>query len=363
MKNIAILTFPKADNYGALLQAYALKQALIKQGNLVTIINYHSPKAEIKAHPFRHFKFSPRWVKQILKLPAAWYRGIHFASFRNKYLQDTPPVYYDTMPALSDKYDLFISGSDQVFNLRITWNDDRFFLSFCEDRNKNASYAASFGFELDNLTEEEKAFIQKNLKHIKYLSVREQQGKAIVQTLAPGKDVHVHIDPTFLLGRVDWKKIAKVPSYTKPYCVVYLIMHRDEELIQYAKKIAQEKGWKLLFVSSKFDLANKILGAHVAPTVEEWLGLFLNAQYVFTNSFHGLAFSINFNRPFMVGRMNDVWPATSRLNNLLNITELQHRKFDPLSPKIYEQEDWDLVNKRLEQERQKAFDYLKEITG
>ncbi len=362
MKKIAILTFPKADNYGALLQAYALKQTLINQGNLVEIINYFSPKVEAKRHILAHFKLSLRWMKQILKLPIGWYRSSHFAAFKNKYLMDMAPVYYDTLPTLSNKYDLFITGSDQVFNLRITWFDDRFFLSFCADKNKNASYAASFGFELHNLTDKEKEFIKENLNHIQYLSVREKQGKEIVQALAPGKGVQVHIDPALLLTKADWEKIAKRPSITKPYCILFLIMHRDEAFIQYAKRVAQEKGWKLLFVSPHFNLANILAGIHKAPTVEEWLGLFLNAQYVFTNSFHGLAFSINFNKPFMVGPLNPKWPAASRLNNLLDITGLQHRKFNGASSVFREEEDWDAVNKKLEQERQKAFEYLKMIT-
>ena len=272
-----------------------------------------------------------------------------------------PPVYYNTLPTLADKYDLFITGSDQVFNCLITWFDYRFFLSFCEDNNKNASYAASFGFELENLTDKEKDFIHKNLNHLKYLSVREQQGEKIVQTLIPQKEVGVHIDPSFLLTKADWKKIAKSPAINQPYCIIFLIMHRDKEFIKYAKQVATEKGWKVLFVSARFNLVNVLTGIHIAPTVEEWLGLFLNAEFIFTNSFHGLAFDINFNKPFMVGPSNPKWPAASRLNNLLDITGLKHRKFDPSSD-ICEKEDWDSVNKKLEKERQKAFDYLKKIT-
>ena len=242
MKKIALLTFPKADNYGALLQAYALKYSLVKQGHLAEIINYHSPKSEAKDKLFANFKFSRRWIKQVVKLPMTWYISIHFTSFRNKYLIDMPPVYYNTLPTLADKYDLFITGSDQVFNCRITWFDDRFFLSFCEDNNKNASYAASFGFELENLTDKEKDFIHKNLNHLKYLSVREQQGEKIVQTLIPQKEVGVHIDPSFLLTKADWKKIAKSPAINQPYCIIFLIMHRDKEFIKYAKQVATEKG-------------------------------------------------------------------------------------------------------------------------
>ena len=362
MKKIAILTFLKANNYGALLQAYALKQTLVKLGHCAQMINYHSPKYEAKVCNLSRSGFSIRWVKQILKFPATWYRHRPFASFENKYLQDMPPVFYDTLPSLANKYDLFITGSDQVFNPHLTWNDDRYFLSFCTDKTKNASYAASFGFELNDFTDQEKTFIQHNLAQLQSLSVREQQGKEIIQTLAPERDVQVHLDPSLLLTKEDWKKVAKNRSHAQPYGLVYLLMGRDEAFIQYARKVAQEKNLRLLFITSHSTLARTMTGEYITPTVEEWVGLFLNAQCIFTNSFHGLAFSINFNKPFMVGSFNPAWPAASRLNSLLNIVGLQHRKFNSNSSSFCEEEDWEAVNKKLEQERQKAFDYLQKIT-
>lgn len=362
MKNVAILTFPNANNYGALLQTYALKQAFGKQGHAAKIINYHSPKYEAKAHLFTQIKFNRRWVKQVLNLPSQWYIRARFTAFRNQYLQDMAPVFYDTLPTLSNQYDLFVTGSDQVFNPRIIWNDDRFFLSFCTDKKKAASYAASFGLGLESFTEEEKSFIKTSLSHLAHISVREQEGKEIVQTLAPGREVEVNLDPALLLTKADWEKIAKRPAVKQPYCLVYLLMYRDESFLRYIRKFAKERNLKIVIISSKFNLTDWLRGMHKAPTVAEWLGLFLNAQYVFTNSFHGLAFSVNFNKPFMVGPLNPKWPTASRLNNLLDITGLQHRKFNGASSVFREKEDWDSVNKKLEEQRQKAFDYLKRIT-
>ena len=196
---IGILTFQNANNYGALLQAYALKYALIHMGHQTHLINYFCSPIQ-KPAPL----ITLRTLKGIIKTP---FRLIlhpmrkrifaKFTSFRKNYLTDTYQYYPETLSQISS-YDLFITGSDQVFNPRITGFDPNYFLAFSKDTSKNASYAASFGFELKDLSAQEKQFIQQNIPHLKHLSVREQQGKKIIHSLT-GQAAHVHIDPTLLL--------------------------------------------------------------------------------------------------------------------------------------------------------------------
>lgn len=366
MKKVGILTFSNAKNYGALLQAYALKTVLNQLGNNAHIINFYSPKMQRASKFFYKYKPTVKWfVKRLFDMVfnplTQYYNRRCFIPFCRKYIGESAPLFAKDLPTISSQYDLFITGSDQVFNPRLTEFDTNFFLDFSKDITKNASYAASFGFELKDFTEKEKEFIRQNLTHIKYLSVREKQGEEIIGALAPQQNSQVHLDPTLLLSGTQWQKIAEDHVLTQPYCLVYLL-RRDPALVAYANKIARERKWKLLFISRKLDILCRMPGTRVAPTVEEWVGLFLNAQYVFTNSFHGLAFCVNFNKPFIVGQLNSAWPASSRLNNLLEITGLQHRVFNPTHPKLYEQEDWAGVNTKLDRERQKALDYLKIIT-
>ena len=362
MKKIGILTFSTADNYGAMLQSYALKYTLKRLGNIAGIINFYYPKKLRMNQFFYHYKPSVSWfVKRIFKLffrPVIWYYGKHcFRPFRQRYLEDTPRVYHKDLPKLCDDYDLFITGSDQVFNCRITEYDADFFLAFSKNPEKNASYSASFGLGLDQFSKEEQNFIQKNLPNLGHISVREKQGQDIVSALSPNQQAHVHIDPTFLFTKKDWQDIAVAPRISKKYALLYL-MRKDNAFKQFAKKTARSKGWELITISSQADINSVFPRFHAIPTVQEWVGLFLNAQYVFTTSFHGLAFSINFNKPFLTGFSDN----SARLNNLLEVTGLQHRRFNIQNPQLYEHEDWSKVNEKLESERQKAFDYLKLLT-
>ena len=366
MKKIGILTFQNADNYGALLQAYALKQVLINQGHVVKILNYCCPKIQAayriniqRNYPLTFIRKLKICIKLLLFLPLWWYVKTKFSFFRKKHLIDTPKYYSDTIKQVFG-YDLFITGSDQVFNPRLTGFDSNYFLAFSSNKTKNVSYAASFGFGLKDLSEKEKLFIQQNLSHLKCLSVREQQGAEIIRLLT-GRTSQVNIDPTFLLTKDEWVSLAKLPKVKKPYVLVYL-MNEDSNIISFAKKLAHNNNYELLYISSTLDIKQRLYNRHITPTPQEWLGLFLKAQYIVTNSFHGLVFSIIFNKHFFVGNLPKTWPANSRLDNLLGITNLQNRIYTNFTQDYNKPIDWSFVNRCVGKERQKALNYLQEIT-
>lgn len=364
MKKIGILTFQNADNYGALLQAYALKMTLHNQGHTVHILNYFCPKLEreykIVRWPCLNLKDIIRQLIHLVMSPCKLYIRSRFDGFRKRYLTDTCFLYPDLISNQTKNYDLFISGSDQVFNPRITDFDDNFFLSFCSDKTKNHSYAASFGMQMENLTEKERRFLSKNLMNFSHISVREKQGTQIVKALT-AQEAQTHLDPTLLITKNQWQSIALFPKKRRNYVLLYL-MHKDNKLIEFAKRLAKLKGLKLLYISQVLDVKKRIPATHITPTVQQWLGLFLNASYVVTNSFHGLAFSINFNKNFFLGKLPASWPVNSRLDNLLDITGLQPRLYTHFTDNYDQPIDWETVNQKLAKERQKAFIYLKEIT-
>ncbi|MBO7237952.1 MAG: polysaccharide pyruvyl transferase family protein [Elusimicrobiaceae bacterium] len=367
MKKIGILTFHNANNYGAVLQAYALKSTLTRLGSTAHVLNYYCPKlqreykgipvfkksfAEIIKYPFK-LLFFPILRKQIAR---------RFKSFREQYLLDTKPLLPSIIGDNTQSYDAFVCGSDQVFNPRITHFDSNYFLAFSPNKSKNYSYAASFGLALEYLRPEERAFFAKQLAHFNQISVREMQGAQIVEDILASK-AQVHIDPTLLLTKEDWKKLAVLPK-TKNYVLLYL-MYEDPNLISLAQQLARQKGCELLFISHSMYFRKTVPAPYIKPTPQEWLGLFLNAQYVFTNSFHGLAFSINFNRPFFVGRLpNKRGAINSRFDNLLEITGLQNRLYTRFTAthNFDEPIEWQRVNNILTQEREKSFSYLRTIT-
>ena len=358
---IGIFTFQNAKNYGALLQSYALKYTLNCMGNKTELINYYCRAIQYEG-PIVDLKSIKGIIKTPIRLlvyPVKMHIAAKFASFRKKYLTDTPVYYPDTVKRIPN-YDLFITGSDQVLNPRITGCDPNYFLAFSPNKTKNVSYAASFGFELKDFSQKEKDFIKQNLPHISHLSIREKQGENIVKTLT-ARTAQIHLDPVFLLTKKDWQSVAKLPKRKSPYILLYL-MYKDDALISFAKKLAKDKKCQLLYISPKLDIRNRVPVKHITPTPQEWLGLFLNAQYIVTNSFHGLAFAINFNKPFFIGKLPPTWPAISRLENLLTLTKLGGRVYTNLKTNYNKHIDWPSVNLCIDKERQKALDYLKEIT-
>ena len=363
MKKIGILTFQHVENYGALLQAYALKRAFEDQGHNVKILNYRCPAVEntykIVKWPKKSLEDIIRQTAFLLLSPYKLYIRSRFIPFRKKYLLDTDPIFPADIERKTADFDVLVTGSDQVFNPRIIGFDKNYFLAFNKNTAKNYSYAASFGIELENLTDKERAFISAQLPCLHRLSVRERQGAQLVQALT-GRTAEVHLDPTFLLNPEQWRTLAVTPKYTN-YVLMYL-MRKDPQLIAFAQKLAREKQCKLLYISPSADIRNRVCAEHITPTPQEWLGLFLNARYVVTNSFHGLAFSVNFNKEFFLGKQPPSWPVNSRLDNLLDITGLQERLYTHFTDRYDVPVDWTAVNEKIENERQKAFRYLQEIT-
>lgn len=363
MSKIAILTFSIASNYGAVLQAYALKKVLRSMGAVVNIVNYRSPQVERHSRVFSIVLKNglKAMIKSCIKLcffPFLFYYKSRFAAFQKAYLNDTVPIFPHNIEKLNSQYDIFITGSDQVFNPRGTGRDKNYFLDFVKDRNKCFSYAASFGsirFDKKDLS-----FLKDSLKKFSFISVREKQGAIFAKKLA-GIKTYVHLDPTLLLRQEQWREIACLPKQKK-FILLYL-MDRNAKIVQYAEKLAKEKQLELIFLSPVLNLPpNRVSARHIVPTPPEWLGYFLQAEYVVTNSFHGLAFAINFNKKFFVDFLPPARNTNSRLEDLLDLTGLRGRLLDNMGTAYEMPIDWQSVNAILSQEREKAFSYLKYIT-
>ena len=361
---IGILTFHKGDNYGGLLQAYALKFTLCNMGHTANVINYYCwniEKGNALFVPLKMltFKGLVRRAVNILCLPLFLYIRSRYDVFRKKYLLDTPLFTARDLSKETVNYDLFISGSDQVLNPRLTGFDNIYYLSFALPRQR-CSYAASFGLSSDNLSSKEKAFIQKYLLGFLKLSLRETEGKVLAKEVGY-QDPQVHVDPTLIFTKEDWTKIAIIPKQKRKYILMYL-MHYDPILIQFATELAKNKKYQLIYIAPVIDL-HFIKAKHIYPTPQEWLGWFLKAEYIITNSFHGLAFAVNFNKLFFVGKLPSSWGTNSRLKNLLDLLGLDNREYGSLSSEEEKPIDWERVNMVIDQERKRALNYLKEITN
>ena len=348
MKKIAILTFSRAFNYGAVLQAYALKQVLAKLHAKPFCLNYYAPFYPDTTFTQKLSLLCKKIIKASLGKP---FVPQYFTEFIITYLKDTPPLFQKDLRYLNDRFDLFITGSDQVWNFTITKNDPAFLLDFVTDSQKKISYAASFGFSY--VEEKNKLVFAQLLRQFAHISVREQTGAKIVKELT-GKEVPVVLDPTLLLTKDSWEIFSK-PIKRENYVLMYLL-HNNQKLITFAKSLAAQKGLTLRCLTFR-----PIRGLDCfLCTPEEFVGYFQNASYVVTNSFHGLAFSINLNKTFFVDLLPPSWPANSRLEQLLKTTGLENRLLDNLTD-IEAPIDWVSVENRLQAAREKSIKFLQSV--
>ncbi len=356
MKKIGIITFSRANNYGAVLQAYALKHKLKQLGADASLLNYACPPIDnvYALSPFKRSRRLADLPMNSLRIPLVWRTRRKFGPFRKKFLQDTPLLNAATIGQIESRFDAFIAGSDQVFNLRLTEGDGNYFLQFVSDKSKKFSYAASFGISVP--TTQESKLLKEFLASFQEISCREQTGCAIVEKLTDKKAL-MHLDPTLLLNASQWAKIACLPA-KKEYILAYLIMPTPSAL-SFIKRLAKKENLPVVVLTSS--PIKRVEASYVCPTPQQWLGYFLQAKYVVTNSFHGLAFAVNFNKSFFVDLLPPPVGTNSRMENLLHLIHLQDRLVSTIQDDFQKPICWANVNAILEGYKKEAENYLMRI--
>lgn len=357
---IGTLTFPGSPSHGASLQMYALYQTLKNMGVDAEVINYspdgltHNRYKEQVGHKI--FINLMNWI--LLKDPKKAFK--QFEQQMHIY-PSVPLKTTEEIQEESKRYDRIIVGSDQVWNPVVTGNDMNFYLDFCKDNARKASYAASFG--TDHVAEEDRTEIAKLLSEITYLSVREQRGQEIVRDLT-GRDVPVVIDPTFLIDGKDWRKLA-TPSGAKEKYVFFYTIKPSASLRRIAKEFADKHGYRFVYIAGGAHGVMEKFHPHKDPVFgvgpAEFIDLINRAECVFTNSFHGTAFSIILNKKFYVEYSSD---TNSRLTNIIKTFQLEQcvvndSSFTNQLPEI----DYQKVNGIISERKEEAISFLNEIIG
>lgn len=351
---IGLLSFHKAENYGAMLQAYALQKAIDKLGynSEYLDLDFNIVNREQSKKKMNRF-FLIEKFKNVRKKLLIRGRIRKSSNFRQNYIKvSTEKFYGDKNINDLSRYDSYIVGSDQVWNLRISNITKSFLLHFASDEKKKNSYASSFG--VDSLPEEYIEIFKKYLVRFDNISVRENQGAEIVRTII-GREPQVCLDPTLLLTKEEWEEISKKRKYKK-YVFVYS-MDDSEKIIQKAKEIAKAKKLKILAIGlrKKYKGIKNIYDA----SPQEWIGLIENADTIVTNSFHGTVFSINFNKNFYLEYLPEGWEVNSRLENIVDLFEIKSRLLNESESDVAI--DYDVINGRLKAEREKSLVYLRKI--
>lgn len=356
---VAILTFQNALNYGAILQAYALQQAINKLGGDCEIIDYQC--SYINEH-YKTIRFDNcKNIKKILvsasKIPFRQIRKNRFKNFSNTYVKLTASVDNDKIIDLNNNFDKFVVGSDQVWNYKLTGNDSHFFLDFVDDKKKY-SYAACFGF--DEIPDNLKQDYFSCLKHFSEFSVRDVTSENILMNLFNGqKKVSVNVDPTLLLTKQDWENLSLDKS-SDDYILIYSLNPRVL-MDDLAKEMMIKENCKVYYICNDIYEYAKIPKEYkkiFSPNPKEFLSLFYNAKYVLTNSFHGTVFSILFHKRFF-SEVNYGTHINHRINDLLNSLNLAnriiHKNLDYSTNVI----DYEKVDFNLKSMREKSLEYLK----
>lgn len=323
---IGILTFHCAHNYGAVLQCYALQETLKNMGHEVEVINY---RPEYLLTPFRRFNIKRYKSNNPFKIVKKTLREVLVARMRIK-RYSAFHNFIQTMLNLSAKvqgrdipstYDIYIMGSDQIWNPKITKGFDPVYFGnfqFAKANKKYVAYAASM--EACALAPEAIDFYRKSLCNFDSVSVREKQLAGLLQPLSE-KPIETVLDPTLLAKAEIWHKIAKRPKYNGKYVLVYQV-GRNGNTLKIANSIAQEIGAVVIEITAEiFASFNRRKLQCESP--EEFLGWIKHASFVVTTSFHGTAFSIIFNRPFYCIELKK--NGNTRCRSLLSSIGLENR--------------------------------------
>ena len=335
---IGIATYFNIKNFGSALQAFAMRKTLTDRGFEVEFLNVRERSFVSKLFHKMHVAFvtlfkclfykEARSVqKEITALKKHTTKDLHpktISAFDSFQRENLPSVNIGRMAlrkkASTDEYAAFICGSDQIWSPLSVHLSGYKFLNFAP-KDKRVAYAPSFG--VSRVPKYNRSFVAKNLKNMGCISVREQEGAKIAKDLT-GKTVPVVLDPTMLLDGEEWRamyrdKVGQLEC--DDYILCYFFEDPDKKTAEKIVAFANERNLKIvvLFPHNEIFIKNGAKVQNAGPW--EFLSLVDNAQYVFTSSFHGCAFSVLFKKAFISfgRRHSDSVKQTSRIQTLLNL--------------------------------------------
>lgn len=329
---IATLTFHEAVNYGAVLQALALQQAILNLGYYTRVLNYRSDKI------WNAYHTRPSGVRSslgwMLSMPSRMTRQFKFKRFINDYIDETILISRDELANASAHYSKVIVGSDQVWNTNITGNDFAYFLDFVSPE-KRYSYAASIGLRVWPKCIERKA--ADLLSNFQQITVREETAELYIQKLT-GIRARVVCDPVFLLSKDNWDSYVIEPRMSNKYVLLFTLGKPGKSCLRWARSQASKYGYKLVIMHFGAIIVPGAINVRSASPCE-FLGWIKNAELVITSSFHAVCFSIIFERQFCWFVSNEeqssVRASSSRLLDLLRSFGLSDCRVTSSTSQLY----------------------------
>ena len=353
------------DNYGACLQAFALQYVLKKLHSEIEYIRYSRTCSKEHASTFSklcalgirglvHYLKEYSFIKK---------RKNSFALFREKYIVRSPISYGNgnDLNVLAQKYDAFICGSDMIWSEEFQEDWDFYFLNFAP-KTKSFSYAPSFG--KNALSEDNKNRVCNYLNEFSRITCREEGGVDLIKSIS---DIAVKqvLDPTMLLGMDEWNEVINTREriVEPPFVFMYLFGEDDPARKQYISDIEKKYGKAYKLPGCRKE-ARKFPVDSIGPI--EYLRLFRDAEFIVTDTFHGLMFSMIFNKQFVVLDRTDAskWAKYSdRMTSTLDMFGLANRYIfaNKMNAGDLAKIDYDIVNQKISLKRKESRDYLNEI--
>lgn len=349
-KKIGIITIVYAENYGAVLQCYALKQFLLNRYTTnICVLDYHSDADKIgygivyntllKKHQWKQY------AKYLLKLPFVLGKKAKrkkvFESFRNTYLN----------PQRNDNLDIIIYGSDQIWAYAHDFGGyNRFYWGDYFSAKKKIAYSASMG----EITNVDNTFIAEHICNFDRISVREMNLQIFLSDFY-SKKIPVTLDPTLLLDYNLWNSFAgNKKLFDEEYILVYNLNGNDV-IKRTADMLSKEKKMKIVEILGHPKIKeNSFVKSTFSP--QEFVTLFKYASYVLTSSFHGTVFSLIFKKNFLVSQKNNTKRVMTLLSsfgfedrfieqeNILAIDEVDYSSFDSQLKTLRESSESYLIN-------------------
>lgn len=360
---IAILTQPLRTNYGGILQCYALQTTLERMGYEVQVLT--KPPYSRSYYIIYPLAVCKRLIKRfILGKKIAIFKAPHqiISQQTNLFIYRYIHQYILRVwtAQIASHFDAIVVGSDQVWRPLYYQPIEEAFLSFLGNADiKRIAYAASFGVDHCEYTEEQRKLCSSLLKKFNAISVRESSGVQLCQEYFDTKALQV-LDPTLLLSTDDYRTLMK-KSKTQPSkgSMLIYILDRTKEKENFVERIAQAKGLTPFWMSSETNDETLPLEQRIKMPVEQWLRSFDDAEFVLTDSFHGCVFSIIFRKQFLA--IGNKKRGLSRFLSLLTLFSLQDRLI--LSPDEYESclssIDYDQVQAQLQSLQDLSLSFLK----
>lgn len=318
---IGLITLTGYKNIGNRLQNFAVQKILEERGHEATTIRFG--RYQYDAKPIQKISdFIKNFMEKIGIYTLKFFmttvyknpRSYLLREFDKKYVRSTTKYFFKvkSMEKYKNKFDYFCVGSDQVWVSGFVQDHGLPFLLFA-DSDKTFSFSASMGNL--HIPDHFREVYMKGFKHVGHISVREKEVQDVIKNTV-GRDSVVLLDPTMLIDKKIWLEIARKPAVDIPkkYVATYFLSETTAEQKAFIEKYAKDNGCEIVELNGKYF-------HHVGPM--EFVYLIANSEFIFTDSFHGTAFSIIFNKRFAVFQRNNMWDMSSRIVTILNAFELQ----------------------------------------